>query len=141
QRSRKIQRQRVVPQILTNEIRSHEQDEDHRESQLVEQEVAIANGPDFYTEFARAGQDRLAEELQHGPDRIDERRLAFEQSPETKQEREQEGGQPGDEKEQANPAGFERVAHAAARDGEPAPGVAGEMARPMLIALIEDRHY
>ena len=41
----------------------------------------------------------------------------------------------------AQPAGSSADAHAVPRDRQPPPGVARQRARPVLIALIEDRHY
>ena len=63
QRSRKIERQRIKPQILADQIRPHQQNKDHRRTAVrYAQKIVVAERPDLDAIRPRVGKNLRAEE-------------------------------------------------------------------------------
>ena len=100
----------------------------------------VAEGPDLQAIEARLGDHLRLEEREERDDRRDDVGLALQQPPDAKHERQRHRRDPRQQQEQPKDAIGATDAHAVPRDRQPAPGVPGELAGPVLIALIENGH-
>ena len=79
-------------QVLADEIRADQKDQDHREALFDQQEIVIRKRPDLQAKVARAGDHLLVEKGERLHDRFDDVGFAFEQSPDGKHRRQRRAG-------------------------------------------------